>query len=162
MAAGSIAELYRSHGHIVMRRARRILGNDADAHELTQELFASLVEDDRVLAEVRSPAAWLYTAATTRSLQWLRNRNNRQRLLDERATTTAPTVPPGADQLAAARQVLAQMPEDLATAVVLFHLDEMTHEEIAQVLGMSRRNVGLVLERAQRWIAAQEGSHVAS
>lgn len=162
MSGPSVGELYVSHGHIVMRRARQILGNEADALELTQELFASLVEDDRVLAEVRTPAAWLYTAATTRSLQWLRNRNNRQRLLDERGSADAPRPPPGADHLAAARQVLAQMPEDLATAVVMFHLDEMTHEEIARVLGMSRRNVGLVLERAQRWIAAREGSNVAS
>ena len=57
-----LTALYRSHGHLVTRRARQILGNAADAHELTQELFMSLCEDPTSLDGVHTPAAWLYTA----------------------------------------------------------------------------------------------------
>jgi RNA polymerase sigma-70 factor (ECF subfamily) len=161
MSGLDLAALYRTHGHVVVRRARQILGNEADAREICQELFVSLVEDGSVLANVRSPAAWLYTAGTTRALQRLRNQSNRQRLLDQRDPIGA-SAPVRPDRFAAARELLARMPEQLALAVTMYHLDEMTHDEIAAVLGMSRRNVGLVLERAQRWIASQEESNVAT
>jgi RNA polymerase sigma-70 factor (ECF subfamily) len=161
MPSLDLAALYRTHGHVVLRRARQILGNEADACEICQELFVSLVEDGDALANVRSPAAWLYTAATTRALQRLRNQSNRKRLLDEHDHIGA-SAPVRPDRFAAARELLARMPEQLALAVTMYHLDEMTHDEIAAVLGMSRRNVGLVLERAHRWIASQEESNVAT
>ena len=41
--AAAIAGLYRSHGHVVLRRARTLLGTESDAREVLQEVFASLV-----------------------------------------------------------------------------------------------------------------------
>jgi DNA-directed RNA polymerase specialized sigma24 family protein len=35
-------------------------------------------------------------------------------------------------------------------------MDELTHEEIALVLGCSRRQVGALLERMSRWLKTQE------
>ena len=42
------------------------------------------------------------------------------------------------------------MPADVASAVVYHHLDGMTHAEVAELLGCSRRQVGYLLERAQQ------------
>src|SRR5512138_1934488 len=39
-----IERLYRAHGHLVLRRARALLANDADAQEALQEVFASLLD----------------------------------------------------------------------------------------------------------------------
>jgi RNA polymerase sigma-70 factor, ECF subfamily len=46
------------------------------------------------------------------------------------------------------RRMLAKLPDDLAQAVVYYYIDEMTHAEIAEQLGCSRRQVGNLLERA--------------
>ena len=55
------------------------------------------------------------------------------------------------ETLATARQILGRMPEDLASAVAYYYCDEMSHEEIAKVMGCSRRHVGNLIERAQGW-----------
>jgi len=39
----AIERLYRSHGHIVLRRARALLGSEPDAQEALHEVFASLL-----------------------------------------------------------------------------------------------------------------------
>jgi RNA polymerase sigma-70 factor (ECF subfamily) len=40
----TIAELYRLHAPAAFRRARRILGDEADAHEVVQDVFVSLLQ----------------------------------------------------------------------------------------------------------------------
>ena len=42
--AASFDDVYRRHAPSVHRRARQLLGNDADAHETVQDLFMSLYE----------------------------------------------------------------------------------------------------------------------
>jgi RNA polymerase sigma-70 factor (ECF subfamily) len=50
------------------------------------------------------------------------------------------------------------MPPDVAAAVVYHHLDGMTHAEVAELLGCSRRQVGYLLERAQSSLERAEKS----
>jgi RNA polymerase sigma-70 factor (ECF subfamily) len=147
--------LYRSHGHIVLRRARSLLGSEHDAQEALQEVFASLL---RQPAAVRgSVTGWLYQATTHFCLNQLRNRRTGARLLEQRAPP--PDAAPGnAEALAEVRRLLAQMPEDVAAAVVYHHLDGMTHDEVAALLGCSRRQVGYLLERAEASAARMEQS----
>lgn len=52
------------------------------------------------------------------------------------------------------RDALAQLPDQEARAAVYFHLDGMTHTEIAELLGCSRRHVGDLLERVTQRLAA--------
>ena len=55
------------------------------------------------------------------------------------------------------RRLLALLPDDVAAAVVYHHLDGMTHAEVAELLGCSRRQVGYLLERAQGlWDRAEQ------
>jgi RNA polymerase sigma-70 factor (ECF subfamily) len=55
------------------------------------------------------------------------------------------------------RRLLGLLPDDVATAVVYHHLDGMTHAEVAELLGCSRRQVGYLLERAQGlWDRAEQ------
>ena len=61
----TIERLYREYGDLVLRRARRIMGSEADAQEILQELFVRLgqrpgtVDLARLFAElgVRSQGA---------------------------------------------------------------------------------------------------------
>ena len=45
--------------------------------------------------------------------------------------------------------------------MVIDYQDEMSHAEIAALIGKSRRHVGDLLERARAWLAS-EGTQVAS
>ena len=151
--SADVERLYRSHGQIVLRRARALLGSEADAQEALQEVFASLLT-----AELRgSVVGWLYQATTHHCLNLLRNRRTGARLL-ERNAPRADAAPANAEALAQVRQLLSRLPDEVAAAVVYHHLDGMTHDEVAEMLGCSRRKVGYLLERAGDTLARAESA----
>src|SRR5947207_42585 len=110
----AIGRLYRSHGHIVLRRARSLLGSEADAQEALQEVFASLLREPAAVE--RNATGWLYQATTHYCLNLIRNRRTGARLLEQRGPPLS-EAPGSAEALAEVRRLLAQMPEDVAAAV---------------------------------------------
>jgi RNA polymerase sigma-70 factor (ECF subfamily) len=159
VSADGIERLYRSHGHVVLRRARMLLHSEADAQEVLQEVFVALVREPEPLRRARSVVAWLYRATTNCCLNQLRNRRTGARLIEARvAPAVAHVAGAAAEALVEVRSLLAQMPADVAAAVVYHHLDGMTHAEIAELLGCSRRQVGYLLERAQSSLERAEKS----
>lgn len=151
LARSEIESLYRSHGPIVLRRARTLLGSDTDAQEALQEIFASILKSPHELRDARSVVGWLYQATTHFCLNLLRNQRTGARLLEQVSRPSLPQAAlSNAEALAEVRSLLALMPADVASAVVYHHLDGMTHAEVAELLGCSRRQVGYLLERAQQ------------
>ncbi|MGK3958969.1 RNA polymerase sigma factor [Sorangium sp. So ce118] len=152
---------YRQHGHIVLRRARRLLGNEQEAREILQDVFASLLGEPGQLDGKGPLVSWLYGATTHACLNRIRDQKNRLRLLD---THVAPmqqeSEAPRAERALLRRELLSQLPVDLAQVAVHYYSDEMTHEEIARVMGCSRRHVGNLLERLKAALSEQmsEGS----
>jgi len=143
-------DIYRRYGDVVLRRARQILGNDQDAREASQELFMSLLSNPHQFGGRSAITSFLYSATTHLCLNVIRNRKNRLRLVEQHAGQNDHDGEPArADRIAQVRQLLAQLPEDLAEVVVYYYVDEMTQDEIADVLGCSRRQVGYLVERAQ-------------
>jgi RNA polymerase sigma-70 factor, ECF subfamily len=155
----AIERLYRSHGHLVLRRARLLLGSEPDAQEALQEVFASLLRAPQDLRSAGSVVGWLYRATTHFCLNQLRNRRTGARLLQDRvAPALGPSGGPSPDALPELRSLLARMPAAAAAAAVYHHLDGMTYDEIAEMLGCSRRQVGYLLQRAQQSLARLEQS----
>ena len=157
--AAAIERLYRSHGYIVLRRARALLGSEPDAQEALQEVFASLLKAPQVLRSAGSVVGWLYRATTHFCLNHLRNRRTVARLLEDRvAPGLAAAAQSTAEALAELRSLLSRMPADVAAAAVYLYLDGMTHAEVAELLGCSRRQVGYLLERVQQSLEQMEQS----
>jgi RNA polymerase sigma-70 factor (ECF subfamily) len=152
-----IEAMYRMYGHSVLRRARQILANDDEAGEVLQEIFAGLIARPGQFDGRSAPSTFLYAVTTHACLARLRDRKNRLRLIDEQVRPWTTDVDRrSADTAALIRAELAQMPEDEARAVVYYHLDGMTHAEIAEMLGCSRRHVGNLLERSERRISERK------
>jgi RNA polymerase sigma factor (sigma-70 family) len=147
-AKGDIERAYRQYHHSVLRRAKQLLGNEQNAREVVQEVFVSLIRDPGQFRGASSIATWLYSATTHLCLNKIRDRDNRARLLAQHvAPALADAAPATALDLAAARQLLGRLPEKLARVAVYAYFDGMTHDEIADILGCSRRNVGKLLAR---------------
>lgn len=150
-----IDQIYREHGHVVLRRARRLLGSEAEARDAFHEIFLSLLTRPEQLRGVTRITAWLYGATTHHCLNVLRQRRTRTRLL-----AAIDPAPPDAgkrgEQMVRVRALLARLPAPLDEVAVYYYVDEMTHEEIAAVLGCSRRQVGYLLERLQHEAQAAE------
>ncbi|MBP6631083.1 MAG: RNA polymerase sigma factor [Kofleriaceae bacterium] len=143
-----VETLYRRYGHSVLRRARQILGSDDEAAEVLQEIFVGLLARPGQYAGRSAASTFLYAVTTHACLSRLRNQRNRIRILTEQVRPWADDRAPGAaDGPTQVRAVLALLPDDEAQAAVFHHLDGMSHAEIAEVLGCSRRHVGNLLER---------------
>jgi RNA polymerase sigma-70 factor (ECF subfamily) len=146
-----IDELYRTHGHVVFRRARELLRSSADATDAVQDIFLSIMHRPEQLAGVERITAWLYRATTHYCLNKLRDRRGRVRILG--SLRPASTVPPRSEAFAQVRSLLDRLPPPLAEVAVYHHLDGLTYDEIAGLLGCSRRQVGYYLERLHALVA---------
>jgi len=152
-----VETLYRSYGHSVLRRARQILASDDEAGEVLQELFVGLVARPEQFDGRSAPSTFLYVATTHACLARLRDRRNRMRLVDEQVRPWTTDVDPRSPETAAmVRSVLAQLGDDEARAAVYHFLDGMSHAEIAEMIGCSRRHVGNLLDRVAEQLAARK------
>lgn len=148
-----VADLYRKHGGMVLRRARAILGDDERARDVVQDVFL-LLHRQRDAMRSGGLASWLYTATTHRCFNVLRNDGNRSRLLGVARTTSATLQPDQGENLVLLRGLLPDIDEETATLAIYRFVDEMTHAEIAAQMGCSRRHVGNLLERLEMRLTA--------
>jgi RNA polymerase sigma-70 factor (ECF subfamily) len=147
-----VERLYREYGDLVLRRALRMMGSESDAQEILQELFMSFMRNPEQLDGKTSMTGWLYSATTHLCLNTLRNRRNRGRLLKRQDRPLEGAA--RAEEMTTAQELLAQLPDELAQVAVYYYLDEMTHEEIAELIGCSRRQVGNLLEQTRARLQA--------
>lgn len=150
-----IAELFRLHGHMVFRRALRMMGNRADAEEAVQEVFALAIRA-RIDQLPDNPIAWLYTITTRHCLNTLRDRKRRRELLDMRIEEGwgLPTGPASAGDVAQLRALMARADGTQMEAATYVFLDGMTHREAAEVMGVSKSTVTNLIERLRKAVAS--------
>jgi len=151
-ARRDIEALYREYGASVYRRALQILGNVHDAEEAVHDVFTKVMGSNETFRGDSHVMTWLYSATTNLCLNRLRDGKRRAALASQHFGPAQPQHDPArSDRLAMLRQLIARMPEELSEVAVYYYVDEMTHAEIAELLGCSRRHVGDLLERARSW-----------
>jgi RNA polymerase sigma factor (sigma-70 family) len=140
-------EAYERYGRTLIRRAARILGNVEDARDLVQGLFVDLFQ--RGDAPMELP--YLYRAVTHRALTFLRDERNRARLLERHDATLAPPARTRCDERAIGLDLLTKLLRELdgseIEVLTYRYFDDMTQEEIASLLDLSRKTIGKRLER---------------
>jgi RNA polymerase sigma-70 factor (ECF subfamily) len=150
---GDLERLYAQHSRTVYRRALRLLGNKEAASDATQEVFQRVLENgDRVPAEPTA-TAWLYRVTTNLCLNRLRDRDRQEALLASKYATTAVS-PPIGETRTVVGDLMNRIPEELQDVAVYFFVDELTYDEIAPLLGVSKRTVSSRLS-AFRTLVAQ-------
>jgi RNA polymerase sigma factor (sigma-70 family) len=148
-------DLYRAHAASVYRRALRLLQNDADALEVVNDVFTSLYERPEQYAGRSALSTYLYGVTTNACFNRIRSHKQRARLFENaRGARIGASEAPCPERVTQLRDLLERMPEPLAQAAVYYYLDDLTHEEIAEILGCSRRHVGNLLARLSGWARA--------
>ena len=137
-----VDELYGRHYALVLRRARCFFDGD-DAQDLAHEVFVRVIEHIDGFRGASSPTTWLYAITTRVCLNRLRDDKRRKRLLadnfDAVPGTNSSMIDPAG--LALLNQLWKTLDEDLAQVGVYFHVDGMTHEDIATLMGCSPSTV---------------------
>ena len=147
MTRDALDQLYRSHGHAVLRRARRMLRDDDDARDVLHDVFLDLHARPDQFTGVSSVATYLYAAATHACLNRIRNGKTRARLVAVGTAGHGEGAAAAGDTRTLASEILAGLSDEDAALAIYLYCDELTHDEIAEVLGCSRRHVG---DRAMR------------
>lgn len=151
--------LFRAHTPGLLRLARRLLGDPEEARDVVQDLFVRLwAERERWEAAEEARKSYLYTAVRRRALDKLKHRRLVQQheakvLADPELFVTRPA--PQADvatmdtELATtiARAVATLSPRQRAAFELRF-LQQLTTDEVGQVMGISPNTVRVHLERA--------------
>jgi RNA polymerase sigma-70 factor (ECF subfamily) len=141
----SLEMLYVTHGPAVLRRARQLLGNEAEAQEVLHDVFTSLLQDPGQFAGLSSAMTFLYRMTTNAALGRLRRSRTHARLLATNYGGGGEPTSPSPEALVELRAWLLALPDELAKVAVYYYMDELTQEEIARVLGCSRQWVGKLL-----------------
>jgi RNA polymerase sigma-70 factor (ECF subfamily) len=130
-----VEDLYRRYGPMVLRRCRRLLGDEDEALDVAQEVFVRLLQQRERLTGTY-PSSLLFRIATNLSLNRLRDRRRRPALPGEEALHRI-AVREDLDAPLLLDRLFRRHPESTRTMAVLHHVDGMTLEQVARECGMS-------------------------
>jgi RNA polymerase sigma factor (sigma-70 family) len=138
---GLLSELYEKHAPAVYARCRYLLREDEGAKDALQEVFVRAL---RALPEFRaasSPLTWILRIATHHCLNVLRAERAawREELLRMAEARVVGRDSPDRRELV--RALLASAPLEAQEVAVLYYVDELTQQEIAEITHLSRPTV---------------------
>jgi RNA polymerase sigma-70 factor, ECF subfamily len=132
--------IYVRYSKSVYRRALRLLGDKEAAQDVTQEVFLRVMHSGVSVPAEPTPMAWLYRVTTNICLNRLRDRNRQEALLATKYAVNDVVSAIGETRTMVS-QVLERVPEELQEVAIYFFVDELSYDEIAPLLGVSRRTV---------------------
>lgn len=145
MNSDRIAELYRTWGPAIYRRCLRLLRDPEAARDATQEVFRKALSSPGKLADSATALPFIYRVATNYCLNERRNagRRGETELVDLDVASIHPDFP----QRRLVQRVLSRFDSRTQSIAVGVLVDGMEHEEVADVLGISRKTVSRRLAR---------------
>ena len=172
--AGAFEEVVARFGGRVLNICRGMVPQQADAEDLTQEVFVDVYTQ---LAGFRGEArlgTWIYRIAVNKCLEWQRRRKRRKRFAfltslfgqDDGALAHDPPDfdHPGVlaerrEQAAILLGAVARLPGRQQVAFTLFHLEGLPQSELAEVMGLSVGAVESLLHRAKATLRLRLGAY---
>ncbi len=152
----SFETLFHQHYDRVYGLLFRLVGNRAEAEDLTQEVFLKLyrhAESKRFFTQRREHniGAWLYRTATNSGYNAVRNRNRRQQrdvmLVPESSGSGVDREVERREAQTAVRATLAKLPERQTQLLLLRQMD-LSYAEVATACNVAPGSVGTLLRRA--------------
>ena len=128
------------------RRCAAILRSDEAARDAVQEVFLRVIERRGQYRGDASPATWLYAVATLHCLQQLRDQAGRIAKLAQLAEQPRDTPARSPEERLAIAKLLDGESDDVRLMVYLHYVDGMTLDEVAEVVGFSRKTVSRGLD----------------
>jgi len=152
---------YRAYGPALVRKAERILRSREDATDIVHALFVDLIP--KWNRDVDLP--YLYRAVTNRCLNVVRDRGTRARLLEREPAAAAPVGRVQLEDQIVGVGLIAALADRLdhghLEVLVARFVDDMTQDEIAAQLGLSRKTIGKRLDRIRDTVIELRGQAVA-
>ena len=155
IASRAVDDLYRQHRAEVYRFAYAVLGNHADAEDVTQTTFLNAYRSLEQGVRPRKASNWLLAIASNAIKQRFRQEQARPRHveLDERiASSESDDEGPSVGELLTA---LSKIPPQQRQAIVLREFEGRPYGEIAEILGTTTSALETLLFRARRSLSEE-------
>ncbi len=158
----------RAYQDMVFSTAARLTGNEAQAEDISQEVFLKAHAHFEQLSTSPTAGGWLKTVATNLSLNHLSRYRNRWKFFSEFRRDDAAADEPAIEFAASGdffsdvdagerrawvERALAELPEHQRVPLVLYHFEDLPYEDIAKKLGISLAKVKTDILRARAALA---------
>jgi RNA polymerase sigma-70 factor (ECF subfamily) len=155
-----VRALYVQYGYLLFRRCLTFMGDEATAQDAVQEVFVRAMQSADGFRGAADPKTWLCRISDHHCIDLLRRRKTRGERSGA-ATAHDGEGDEGDDDLAripsirtddpeailTARRLMAAMNPEARRLAVLYFVDELTQDEMAAELGLSRRTIGKQLKK---------------
>jgi RNA polymerase sigma-70 factor (ECF subfamily) len=162
----------RAYQDMVFSTAARLAGNDAQAEDISQEVFIRAYEHFSDLRGSDTAGGWLKTVTTNLALNYLNRYRKRWRLFSEMRPAAALDDEDGAeiewqvpDTLLAdlgaeqrcvlVESALLRLPDHQRLPLVMYHFEDLSYQEIAIKLNVSLPKVKTDIRRARAALLAR-------
>lgn len=164
-----------NYQNMVFSTAMRLTANQAEAEDISQEVFLKAYERFSELKESPTAGGWLKTVATNMSLNHLSRYRSRWSFFSEMFSASDPeeertfdvAAPDDfsaelerADSQALVEQALQKLPPAQRVPLVLYHLEGLSYEEIAGKLRVSLGKVKTDIFRARETLRKKLGARL--
>jgi len=141
----------RNYQNMVFSVSARIVGNTADAEDISQEVFIRAYDRFKELRNSTTVGGWLKTVATNLSINHLNRYRARWKFFSEQTAPVEIAIEPDQenDRAAALELAIQKLPDAHRVPLVLFHFQQMTYEEIAAKLQISLSKVKSDIHRGR-------------
>lgn len=161
---GAFKSLVANYQDLVYNTALGIVQNSEDAEDVTQEVFIQVYRSiDQFKGDARL-STWIYRITTTKALDHIRSRKRKKRFAfitslfgpnDELVHEPVDFQHPGValdrkEQAALLFRMIDQLPENQKVAFTLHKSEELSYQEIADVMKLSVSAVESLLFRARQ------------
>ncbi len=167
-------QLHESLRPKIQRYVARLIGPD-QAEDLTQEVFVRVAQALPTFRGESQPSTWVYRIATNAAIDKLRSAASRhdsqQHSLDDPLEVDAKDIWTGEEMPSLEQQAMRNemyecyqsfvmnLPLNYRTVLVLSELEQLTNEEIAEIVGLTVDTVKIRLHRGRRRLLKELKEH---
>ncbi len=138
LAAEELRHLYEKFAPVIHRRARALLGRDADAWDVVHDVFERMLTAGEHFRGDATALTYVYRATTNRCLNVLRARALRE---SGGASIQPSEAGLGVEAANFIGALASRLDPRSLTVAVLHFVDGLTQDEVARTLGLSRKTV---------------------
>ncbi|HVU18033.1 MAG TPA: RNA polymerase sigma factor [Candidatus Didemnitutus sp.] len=167
-APADFTTFMRNYQDMVYSTAVRLIGNETQAEDISQEVFLKAYEHFDKLGASPSAGGWLKTVATNLSINHIQRYKKRWRFFSDIVQTddeggekevefAAPenffTKVDAGERREWVERALEKLPDHQRIPLVLFHFEDMPYDEIARKTGVSLSKVKTDILRGREALA---------
>lgn len=139
--------ILHEHRLIVLKVVNAFTRHTEDQQDLIQEIRLQLWRAYPTYDSSRTFSTWMYQVALNTAISWSRSTQRSKRVSSLEQTLHEPTVVTEIDPDLYHLYDLINQLEPFNRALLLLYLDDLTHQEISDVLGISVSNVATKISR---------------